>query len=336
MFAVNTKEQPMLCRSKPTDPFVECTSKLICNLRDLGLAGFEYKPNTEKEGYLNTWYNTHDLMCMSSSEIGSIIGLFFVGFLLGAVIFFLPNTAGRKPAMGLSLVGVLTGAYLVVFSSSLTYVRIGYFFQGVLHQKFTVARMYATEMMENKHKKMAITVFSLFDACLMATYCGVLMHLQPDVIFMMKVHYTIGATACLLFFIAIPESPRYLFMKDPQSLQAIKILNYISWFNGCEKRIPETAMMDNIHQLIKDNDQFNDAKQVTLRHDLNVNIQEQIKSLVPEQKKSLREQVWSDFVGMFSGENRWPQLCSMTLVTGGNHLYYLCLYNSSQLNGNPL
>lgn len=128
---------------------------------------------------------------------------------------------------------------------------------------------------------MAITIFSLFDACLMATYCSILMHIQPDIIFMMRVHYCIGATAAILFFLFIPESPRFLFMKDPQSRQAIKNLNYISWFNGCDKRIPETAMMDNIHQMIKDNDQFNQTKEANLRHDLNVNIQEQIKSLVP-------------------------------------------------------
>lgn len=147
MFAVNTKEQPYLCRSKPTDPFVDCSSTVICNLRDLGLEGFEFKPNTEKEGYMNTWYTTHDLMCKSSSEIGNIIGLFFIGFLLGASIFFLPNTAGRKPALALSVFGVMAGCYFVVFSENLTYVRFGYFVQGVLHQKMTIARVYATEMM---------------------------------------------------------------------------------------------------------------------------------------------------------------------------------------------
>lgn len=52
--------------------------------------------------------------------------------------------------------------------------------------------------------------------------------------------------------IAIPESPRWLLLKDPNSAEGKKVLNYIAWFNGSKRRVPDYAVMDNLDQILKD------------------------------------------------------------------------------------
>lgn len=38
----------------------------------------------------------------------------------------------------------------------------------------------------------------------------------------------------------IPESPRWLFSNQKDE-EGIKVMNFIAWFNGSEKRIPPNA-----------------------------------------------------------------------------------------------
>jgi hypothetical protein len=47
-----------------------------------------------------------------------------------------------------------------------------------------------------------------------------------------------------VFVLMVPESPKYLFMKNPKSQKAINIMNYISKFNGCKMRISPEGIMD--------------------------------------------------------------------------------------------
>lgn len=86
--------------------------------------------------------------------------------------------------------------------------------------------------------------------------------------------YLLGVVAYVLFLFVVPESPRYLFMKNPQSEEGIKVLNYISWFNGSKKRVPSGSVMDNIHQVIKDNNQLNVTNVAMVQQQLNSTIQE--------------------------------------------------------------
>ena len=58
--------------------------------------------------------------------------------------------------------------------------------------------------------------------------------------------FIIGTFGIALFIFFIPESPRYIFMKDPTSLQGIKILNRIAWLNGSPYRVPEDSTFDQV------------------------------------------------------------------------------------------
>ena len=54
-----------------------------------------------------------------------------------------------------------------------------------------------------------------------------------------------GVGGIVLYFLVVPESPRYLFM-NKKSKEAIKVLNYIAWFNFSKLRIPDDAQFDTI------------------------------------------------------------------------------------------
>lgn len=68
----------------------------------------------------------------------------------------------------------------------------------------------------------------------------------------MDCYFILGTVATFLYILVVPESPRWLFLKDPQSAEGKKVLNYIAWFNGSKKKIANDAVMDNIGQLLQD------------------------------------------------------------------------------------
>jgi len=60
----------------------------------------------------------------------------------------------------------------------------------------------------------------------------------------LEITFYIGAIAVVLFVLFIPESPRYILMKNPNDKEGIRILNFIAWFNGSKFRVPEDACFD--------------------------------------------------------------------------------------------
>jgi hypothetical protein len=53
----------------------------------------------------------------------------------------------------------------------------------------------------------------------------------------------------------MPESPRWLFLKKgANNKEAIRVFNYIAWFNGSKMRVPENAVFDIIGQVIEENE----------------------------------------------------------------------------------
>ena len=44
----------------------------------------------------------------------------------------------------------------------------------------------------------------------------------------------------IIYILIVPESPRWLFMNERHD-EGKKVLNYIAWFNGSDRRIPDYA-----------------------------------------------------------------------------------------------
>ena len=97
----------------------------------------------------------------------------------------------------------------------------------------------------------------LFDTGSIVIACIFYLYADNKINNLMIYLYILGTVSTLLFMQFIPESPRHLFMKDSKSSKGIKALNYIAWFNGSNYRVPEDAVMDNTHQVIKENTMLN-------------------------------------------------------------------------------
>lgn len=58
-------------------------------------------------------------------------------------------------------------------------------------------------------------------------------------------YFVMTIIALVLFLAFIPESPKWLFMKKGRNNQeGIRVLNYISKFNGSKKRLPKDGVFD--------------------------------------------------------------------------------------------
>lgn len=61
-----------------------------------------------------------------------------------------------------------------------------------------------------------------------------------------------GIVMTILYLLIIPESPRWLFQNNKHE-DGIKVMNYIAWINGSEKRIPPNAKFDLLEEVIQQN-----------------------------------------------------------------------------------
>ena len=69
----------------------------------------------------------------------------------------------------------------------------------------------------------------------------------------LRIYFYFGTSLIIFYLIIIPESPKWLFIKEgSSSKKAIDILNYIAWFNGSDFRVPYNAQFDIIGQVIKE------------------------------------------------------------------------------------
>lgn len=93
----------------------------------MSLPGFEYHVVNTTEGYTNNWYLKNDYMCESPTKVNSIVSFYFLGYVLGAFLFFLPNQIGRKPTMTVSLISYVIGSSLVSYGSFIELKMLGLF-----------------------------------------------------------------------------------------------------------------------------------------------------------------------------------------------------------------
>ena len=86
-----------------------------------------------------------------------------------------------------------------------------------------------------------VTIINGFDsATLMITSSLLIFSRNYD--FVNQVYFYIGTLSIIIYLLFIPESPKWLFLKcGGSSKKAIKILNYIAWFNNSEYRVPYDA-----------------------------------------------------------------------------------------------
>lgn len=117
--------------------------------------------------------------------------------------------------------------------------------------RISICYSHVIELLPSAYKSNAATALNMID---MSTIFigGIFLMFLPDVILWQNITFGIGIFAIILYFWLIPESPRWLFTRDFNSKEGIKILNYISWFNRSKYIIPREAVLDVVGQLLQE------------------------------------------------------------------------------------
>lgn len=158
---------------------------------------------------------------------------------------FLPDMLGRKGTMNIFVPLYIISSYLSTYSHSLLLLKIGFFFNGFLHLKGTLCYTHGVELIPDKYKALIPTLINFYDCASTLILALFFKFIDPDVDKILHILYIIGWVASILYLIIIPESPKWLIIREgPRSKQAIKILNYIAWFNGSTYRVPSNTKID--------------------------------------------------------------------------------------------
>ena len=75
------------------------------------------------------------------------------------------------------------------------------------------------------------------------------MYLTTDAVSYMIYANYVGIVSVCLYLLIVPESPRWLMIQGREA-DAIKSLNYIAWFNGSQRRVPQDGKFDLLDQVL--------------------------------------------------------------------------------------
>ena len=163
--------------------------------------------------------------------------------------------------MILSAIFIAIGFALTVYGPTMQLKKIGFIIQGIMHMKNSLAFLLTTELIPNKNLAISLTLLTLLDTFTIGGTCLLIKYVDRDVNNLLEVYFKVGCVCSILFAVLIPESPKWMLMKEPNSKEAIKTLNYISWFNGSKNRVPDNASLDIVNQVVRDEKQVNETVQ---------------------------------------------------------------------------
>ena len=85
---------------------------------------------------------------------------------------------------------------------------------GFLHIKITNSYTHMLELCPDKWKSKATTCIAAFDSGSLAFVAALLYFVKPDEEVVIKGFFWLGVAGTVLYFLVVPESPRYLFMNN--------------------------------------------------------------------------------------------------------------------------
>ena len=182
-----------------------------------------------------------------SQIYSSISSIYFIGYGIGAVLYWMPDELGRQLTLQYVMPVQVLAYFLVVFSSDFLLKNLGSFCMGLFHIKLTVCYTYIYEMVQDEHRVLCSTVLNFVDDSSLAVM-GCILYFgdhNRDIDLIFQWHWTIGTVAVILQMLLLPESPKWLFyMEGADSKRGIDAINYIAWANGSVYRVPSCAKLD--------------------------------------------------------------------------------------------
>ena len=184
-------------------------------------------------------------MCEPVISYSSIGSFFFIGYSIGVVFFFVPDTIGRKGSMKWFIPLYTYGAYLSTFSTNLNDISLGLFIMGFFHHKSNLTYTHGVELVCDKYTNLIPTIINSWEVSLFMQMGLFYKYYSRDAQLFLNISFVVGLINCVLYLLLIPESPKWLFMKKgSNSQEAIAVLNYIAWFNSSTFTVPNDAYFD--------------------------------------------------------------------------------------------
>lgn len=177
-FGLSTEHQRYVCRDTPNEKFRICSTDYICSKKSV--QNFEYVPDRTKEDFLENWYVELNLICEDNDYVNSRGSLYFIGYGLGVIFFFMPQTFGRKGTMNRVLPFYIFSCYFAIFPKSLEARAFGFFLQGIFHLKISTSYTHILELVEEKDKAMCSTILTGFDSGALLIACTTYLYYKPD------------------------------------------------------------------------------------------------------------------------------------------------------------
>ena len=89
-----------------------CSADTICSASD----SLTYKIDTSYAYYFDNWYIQMGLYCKTPLEIGYIVSVYYIGYLVGTSFWFVPDKYGRKKTVIFSLSLELIAETVILWS----------------------------------------------------------------------------------------------------------------------------------------------------------------------------------------------------------------------------
>lgn len=90
--------------------------------------------------------------------------MYYIGFGLGLMFFFLPDLMGRRGALQISLTVFCVAGYFSVFSTSLSLKAFGFLMQGIFHVKFVTCIVQMNEFTPAANRVLSMTIITCVDS----------------------------------------------------------------------------------------------------------------------------------------------------------------------------
>lgn len=111
-------------------------------------------------------------MCEKTSHYNKVASFYFLGFLVGAVTFFLPDMLGRRRTMLMILPVYSIASAMSIFSNNLGIKTVGFFLQGLFHLKISLSYLHVLDLIPESSKSFVYAFITAFDASTWMVACA--------------------------------------------------------------------------------------------------------------------------------------------------------------------
>ena len=139
---------------------------------------------------------------------------------------------------------------VILYVPTVTGRAIAFFLNGLFMFRKTATYACSTEFVPLENRSYAITAINFYNQLALVFFGIYCMFISRDWYAFLLVNFLTNVFAFFILFV-MPESPRWLIYGGRVD-EAIKSLNYIAWFNGCDRDsyIPEDATFEEMAELI--------------------------------------------------------------------------------------